>query len=110
MSIHVDLRDLTERDLETALATCGEKRCYYATPCIIGTLVPPDKRWLLDEADVDETDVLTLYEKELLILPHKQLADAKAMQEAYDTGDKDALVALVSKYTALTAFRAGEAS
>ena len=100
MSVYIDLRDLTERDLETALATCGDKMCYYATPCIIGTLIPPENRQMLDEADVDETDVRTLFAKELIDMPPAQLPDAKALQEAYDTGDKETLAALARKYIA----------
>lgn len=82
LPVKIDLRDLTAADLDRCR---GVRPGYYASPCIIGVMIPDDAtRCALDAADVDETDVRSLYDAGLLELPYEQLADAIAMQKAFD--------------------------
>jgi hypothetical protein len=90
MAVAIDLRELTDRRLRTALETMG-KACLYRAPCIIGTLIERKDRRLLDNADVDETSVAELVKAGFLEVPDDQFDAACALQAAYDTKNRDAL-------------------
>lgn len=99
MSVAIDLRELTDRRLRTALETMG-KACLYTAPCIIGTLIERGDRKQLDHADVDETSVAELVKAGLLVVPDDQFDAACALQAAYDNRDKAALRELAKPWIA----------
>ena len=84
--IKIDLTDLTESDIQTCLPNRGN--CYYKAPCIIGTLVKPELRHILDEADLDGTSVEELIDGGYLKLPPQQELAAHNLQRMFDSPDK----------------------
>ena len=99
-TVAIDLRELTARRLRTALKTPGDKQCFYSTPCIIGTLIERGNRDDLDYAEIDETTVEKLVAAGYLSIPDNQLEAACALQNAYDTGNKDLLRELAKPWIA----------
>jgi hypothetical protein len=98
--IEIDLRDLTARRLRTALENMGSP-CEYASPCIIGTLIPRRQRRVLDNGlDVDDTEIGTLIEQGYINIPEEQIQAAKAIQWAFDRGEKEKVRELAKPWIA----------
>lgn len=87
-TIALDLRDLTAEKLEEAKPHMG--KCRYHSPCIIGTLIPPDLRRM---RGIKQTHNLSV---QPFTFPAEQVLDAFRLQEAFDTHNWD-LVTLIAK-------------
>lgn len=79
MAIKIDLCDLTEAHLEEALPHMGA--CKYASPCIIGTLMPKNKAASLDR---DNTNIAALIAEGRVEMPEGQANLATRLQKAFD--------------------------
>lgn len=88
--IHIDLRNLSEEHLAQCLPHMGE--CSYEGPCIIGTLVAPDKRaglddyeaMLIDIPDLGGTGIDDLIASGVVTVPEGQKELAQKLQLAFD--------------------------
>ena len=80
MAIKIDLCDLTEAHLEEALPHMGA--CSYASPCIIGTLMPKRKRKGFDCSG--GISIEALLDEEQVSLPKGQAKLAIRLQSAFD--------------------------
>lgn len=82
--IHLDLRDLTDAHLAEALPHIAA--CRYSAPCIIGSLLTPEQRTLLDNVtphNIDNVD--SLVAKGFITFPEGQLELATSLQDFFDT-------------------------
>jgi hypothetical protein len=86
MMIKIDLKDLTQAHFDAALPHLGA--CRYASPCIIGTLIPEDQRADLDKkGEHGNPTVRELIREGLLELPDGQFNVAVRLQSAFDNGE-----------------------
>lgn len=99
MTIRLDLRKLTDDKIAEAMRHFGD--CYYSSPCIIGVLIPWDKRGRLDEFDDCAIDVLCGL-GEVKFPNKKQVALAKALQAAFDTHNEPELRRQLNEVRALS--------
>ena len=88
--IKLDLRDLTPAHLEEAKPHMG--KCRYHSPCIIGSLIPPDKRRM---RGIKQTHDLSQQPFEF---PDDQVIDAQNMQNAFDENRWDKVVEIANRY------------
>lgn len=94
MAITLDLRKLTDAKVKRALTNVGN--CRYSAPCILGTLIPASKRLKFDGQTNGAIDVLA--KRGLVRFPgQSQLHLATALQRAFDAGDEEKVLRLVSK-------------
>lgn len=94
--IEIDLRKLTEVNLAEAMAHCDGRSCAYSSPCIIGTLIPEDRRREIDAIRHDKNRASSppeavgfLSKQGVFSIPEDQVDDAREIQELFDCGDWD---------------------
>lgn len=99
MSIKIDLNDLTQAHWDACIAKIGDQ-CRYAAPCIIGTLIPEDRREDLDDGELTQgnSSIGVLISEQLVSISDGQDYDARHMQTAFDCGQTSDLADLVRKY------------
>jgi len=90
--IHIDLRDLTQAHVDEAMPHLGA--CHYASPCIIGTLIPKDRRAELDaftmkDGSTGSPGISLLIERGVIVLPVEQYHQAETLQDEFDIADQD---------------------
>lgn len=88
----IDLRrDLPKvrEQLDDILPNMG--KCRYASPCVIGLMLPEDVRVALDaSADREGSPVIsTLVDRGLVSMPEGQEIDATDLQSEFDCGDDE---------------------
>lgn len=83
-AIHIDLRNLTQAHVDEVLPYMGE--CSYASPCIIGTLVPKEHREYLDKCrEASGSPELTvLVNSGKVTVQDGQLGEATHLQDTFD--------------------------
>ncbi len=89
-NIKIDLRDLTPAHLEEAKPNMGKHR--YHSPCIIGTLIPPEQRRM---RGIKQTHDITVQPFEF---PEGQRLIALELQEAFDSRDWDRVLEIAEPY------------
>jgi hypothetical protein len=95
--IKIDLNNLTQAHVDEAMPNMGE--CTYASPCIIGTLIPKGMRENLDRAYIGQPNVSQLVDMGLIQFPNEEQAkDAREIQEAFDEQNEDLFRELIAKY------------
>lgn len=90
----INLNDLTQAHLDEAMAQLGMNT--YRAPCIIGTLIPKDVRE--DVTFPQHTGINGDHIKEFVEFPPEQLDDLTELQDRFDNGDWDGVLAVASKY------------
>ena len=93
--VKLDLNDLTQAHLDECRPHCGWG-CTYDAPCIIGTLIPKDVRE--DPAMPQHSGINGGRIQKFVRTIPEQMPDLVALQDAFDSGDWDRLVAVASKY------------
>ena len=78
--LKLDLNDLTDEKIAEARPHMG--KCRYATPCIIGTLIPPEERLFFD--NFDDTSIDHLVRAGRVQFPPGQMPLAVKLQLAFD--------------------------
>lgn len=106
MKAKINLDQLTQAHVDEAMVNFGVG-CNYAAPCIIGTLVHPDKREIFDNIcnhpddetiSIDDSTVDTLSMHGLFEFPNiDQQREAGEMQCAFDSGNVVQLRILLEK-------------
>lgn len=91
--IHIDLRDLTDEMIEQALPHMGD--CKYVSPCIIGTLLPPEKRIEFDSPNVP--GIAFLIADKAVEFPDGQKDIACQLQSAFDYKDREGFDILIAE-------------
>jgi len=105
-AIKINLDDLTQEKLDEAMPHYGS--CRYASPCIIGALIPEDMREPLDQGDISEvfgrksldpqSAINTLSKKKIVEFPSAaQTREAQRIQFAFDNGHGRTLKRLLEK-------------
>ena len=92
--IHIDLRNLTREKLAECKPHLGKWR--YSAPCVLGTLMPEDKRGRLDREPV--TAIVVLLGVGTVTMPEDQLDDACDLQCAFDLRDWHAVERIAAKW------------
>lgn len=84
MTIKINLLDLTEAHLKEALPHLGA--CHYASPCIIGTLIPVEHRERLDNHGEFGSPMINQLVKEGVVefADERQARIAANMQTRFD--------------------------
>lgn len=95
----LDLRDLTPAKVREAMNHLGE--CHYRSPCIIGVLIPPDKREWADNIGPtngvsNQIDTLTAAGFISFATP-AQLKVATDLQRAFDLHDRQKLKTILAR-------------
>lgn len=97
--IKIDLRDLTQAHLDEAVPHMG--KCSYASPCIIGSLIPVEHREAFDNRNRELKEHGILSQPTVGILAHAKLIEfadpeqqdaAAELQEYFDNDREDNLV------------------
>lgn len=90
--IALDLRKLTQAHIDEAMPNM--EGCTYQGPCIIGTLIPKEKRAAVDESaewwdgHIGSDNVDILVTRRVLAFPdNQQVTLASDLQAAFDVGD-----------------------
>lgn len=89
--VSLDLRrDLPKvrRQFKKLLTVLPQKSCKYAAPCVIGAMVPPAKRRLLDEVGAAPS-IGSLINQRFVAVPLEQERDFTRLQDAFDPGDQE---------------------
>jgi hypothetical protein len=84
MTIHIDLKNLTEEKIQEALAA-GRDDCLYTSPCIVGSLMTDDERNQLKLANRDGWRISALIDKGEVTCPTGQSGDIMRLQSRFDT-------------------------
>ena len=61
-------------------------RCTYTAPCVIGAMVAPEKRGLLEGANEEDTAIKRLIADGVVVVPKYQVADFVRLQMSFDRG------------------------
>ena len=93
--IHIDLRDLTPEKLAECKPHLGE--CRYSAPCVIGTLIPKDKRRRIDAAPT-VASIGGLLSRGVVTMPEDQQKDATRLQFAFDGRDWPTVERIAAKW------------
>lgn len=94
MAVRLDLRrDLPKVRKQWDRVSKAQKTriCDYTAPCVVGAMVSPRKRAELENAwavGMDGTGIDTLIQFGFVVAPGEQRRDIKALQEAFDSGDR----------------------
>jgi hypothetical protein len=84
--IEIDLDDLTPAKVRRALKNVGDAR--YAAPCIIGTLIPAQRRRALDR--LDDYRIGSLVRRGVVKFAKPgQARTAATLQDRFDSGEPD---------------------
>jgi hypothetical protein len=96
--IAIDLRNLTPAHLEAAKPHMG--KCVYYAPCIIGSLIEPEKRQELHERirSMPHTSVSALHQAGVFTIPAYQLGDARDLQYYFDNRMWSRVEEIASRY------------
>lgn len=83
----IDLRNLTQDKVDEALPHVGS--CSYEAPCIIGTLLPPEKRFVFDAVGGGMSIRSLELDGFVEFLDEQQRELACELQQAFDNHGKD---------------------
>lgn len=91
----ISLDSLTQQHVNQCADQIGT--CVYGAPCIIGTLMTPDQQDEIPTLNLDDESIDYLVKEGVVVMPESQIAEAKALQDAFDQNNADALKELLAK-------------
>lgn len=108
MAIELDLRrDLPKvrEQFSEVLKAQRYGSCDYTAPCVVGAMIPPDKRAGIQDLRLSpdgNTAIGFLIGKKVIVVPEGQRRDFTRLQKAFDEADTDkfqrTLAAVEAKY------------